>query len=125
MTPGRYRMAVRWNGGTTMTEIVEFSFYPDSEAPEWGLLHILTDAFGGELGRRATMRGDPDLVRGIKLAYHDRGGVIDDGGPRGVGGTWQMAPGWPDDWDVNAFEDEEMWSQPFEIGPDGRVIPPT
>ncbi len=103
-----------------MDDIVEFSFYPDPEVPEWGCLYIHTDVFGGDLGRRATMRGDVGIVRGIRDAYSAQRIVTTD--PGELGGVWQLAPGWPDDWGFDAFVDEDIWSEPFTFDLEGRPV---
>ena len=100
-------------------EIVEYSLYPDPEVPEWGCLYIHTEVFGGDLGRRATMRGDVGVVRSFDAGFSDEALVRD---PGTLGGVWQMAPGWPDDWGYDGFVDEEIWSEPFTFDPEGRPV---
>lgn len=111
--------------GVTAT-IVEFSFYPTPEEATWGCLHVETDGFeANPWGRRGTMRGDADFVRALKEAYHDRGpmAAAEVPEPTIAGGTWQITPGWPDDWEHNHFDVASAWSEPFTIGDDGRPVP--
>ena len=88
------------------------------------MLHVLTDAYAeNPYGRRGTMRGDPDMVRAFKEAYHDSGPVLASSAPDVPisSGPWQMAPGWPDDWDYDPLVEDwdPLWSEPFRIGIDG------
>jgi hypothetical protein len=111
-----------------MTEILEFSFYPTPTEPIWGCLHVLTDDFeGNPWDRRATMRGDPELVRALKETYHDQGPVDASRAPQPpiTGGTWQITPGWPDDWGQDNFaaDNDSMWTKAFTIDADGRPAP--
>jgi hypothetical protein len=92
-----------------VTEIVGFSFYPDAENPTWGLVHVFTDALGGMFDRRATLRGDVELVQELKRAHEDER-LVSDNGPIEIRGTWQITAGWPDDWPHDLVTDDDAWA---------------
>ena len=101
-------------------EIAGYSFYPDRDTPEYGALHVHTDAFRGDLGGRATLRGEADPVLSLEQAHRDLGQATE--GLGSIAGNWQMAPGWPEDWGYDGFADEDIWSEPFTFDAEGRPV---